>query len=134
MAVSQEAHDPLIGMWQAIDEKSGTQMIIELYLLGDEMQGKVVSVKTKSGEAIAPVCEPCKGPLGRVQVVGATFISGLKKNDGRWVGGTVVNLRPGFLQGTVANCEIELVNDRAKIFGYKWTRAFSGENYWRRYE
>jgi hypothetical protein len=113
-------------MWQAVDQKSGTQMTIELYLLEDEMQGKAVSVKTKSGEAITPFCEPCKGPLGRVQVVGMTFISGLKKSDGRWVGGKVVDLRPGFLQGVVASCEIELVNGRARIFGYKWTRAFSG--------
>lgn len=127
-ASGETSRDPLLGLWRAVDERSGVRSTIELFLRDDQMFGKITSLKSKDGEDLNPVCESCRGELAGAKVIGAVFISGLRKNGNKWAGGKVVDLRPGALQGVIANCELEVVDGRAKMFGYLW---FLGDvDYW----
>lgn len=133
LATNAGAKEPLVGHWRAIDKSNGEiQSIIELFLNDDGLHGKILAVLTRDGEKLDPVCTRCEGALKDAKVVGAVFITGLRKEGGRWVGGRVVDLRPGPTQGVVANCELELVDGKAKLVGYLWFRFMSGTDYWQR--
>ncbi|MBQ0935914.1 DUF2147 domain-containing protein [Ideonella paludis] len=126
------ASEPLAGRWLARDASSGVESTIELFLESDQMYGRIVSLRTQDGEVFDPICTGCKGALKDAKVVGAIFITGLRRSGDKWVGGKVVDLRPGPMQGTIANCEIELLQGRVKLFGYLWLRWLSGTDYWER--
>lgn len=122
-------NEPLVGVWRAVDD-SGTTSFIEIFMNNDQLHGRILNIFDESGSEINPVCERCKGVLKNKPVRGMTFIYGLKKENGKWVDGKVVDVRPGLFQGVTANCELELVGARAKIFGYLGVRYFSGLSFW----
>lgn len=126
------ASEPLAGRWFAKDASSGVESTIELFIESDQMYGRIISLRTQNGEVLDPVCTGCRGALKDAKVVGSVFITGLRKSGEKWVDGKVVDLRPGPMQGTIANCEIELLQGRAKLFGYLWLRWLSGVDYWER--
>lgn len=127
------ANEPLVGKWRAVDQSNGgVQSIIELFLKDGILHGKIVDVLTKDGERLDPICARCQGELKNAKVVGSIFLSGLKKDGARWIDGKVVDLRPGSTQGVTASCELDLVGDRVKLFGYLWFRFMSGTDYWQR--
>jgi uncharacterized protein (DUF2147 family) len=120
IAMPAIAAEPLEGRWLAKEREVVT--IIELKLREDRLEGTVVSI-TEKGLPVDPVCTKCDGDLKDAHVVGATFIRGLRKEGDKWVGGTVVDIRPenptrAGKQGFVANCEIQLVDGKARIFGW----------------
>jgi uncharacterized protein (DUF2147 family) len=128
---ASHAADPLLGTWRAVDNSNGgTQSFIELYMNGDQMQGRIVAIKSSDGASLDPICSYCSGVLANKKVVGAVFISGLTKSGSKWTGGKVIDLRPGPTQGATANCELELINGKARIFGYLWFRVLGGSDYW----
>lgn len=133
LQASAAANEPLVGKWRAIDQSNaGVQSIIELFVKDGMLHGRIVEVLTKDGEKLDPTCARCRGQLKDAKVVGAIFLSGLKKHGDRWIDGKVVDLRPGLTQGVVADCELELVDRRAKLFGFLWFRFLSGTDYWQR--
>lgn len=124
-------NEPLVGEWRAVDvSNSDTVSIIELYVAGGVLNGRVLNVFDREGNELNPVCERCSGPLKDKPIRGMTFIRGLKKSGPKWVDGKVVDLRPGPFQGVTASCEIELVGTKARLFGYLWLRRLSGESFW----
>ncbi len=130
---SVAASEPLVGKWRAIDKSNGeVQSIIELFVKDGNLHGRIVDILSRDGEKLDPICTRCQGELKDAKVVGAIFISGLKKDGNRWIDGKVVDLRPGPTQGITANCELELVDGRVKLSGYLWLRFMSGTDYWQR--
>lgn len=130
---SVAASDLLIGKWRAIDKSNGeVQSIIELFVKDGNLHGRIADILSKDGEKLDPICTRCQGELKNAKVVGAIFISGLKKDGNRWIDGKVIDLRPGPTQGITANCELELVDGKVKLFGYLWLRFMSGTDYWQR--
>lgn len=130
---SVAASEPLVGKWRAVDTANGdVQSIIELFVKDGTLNGRIVDILTRDGKKLDPLCAPCQGELKDAKVVGAIFLSGLKKDGNRWIDGKVVDLRPGPTQGITANCELDLVDGRAKLFGYLWFRFMGGTDYWQR--
>jgi len=126
------ANEPLVGRWRANEKLTGVETDIEIFLRGSRMFGRVVAVRDKERRSIDPICTGCRGALVNSRVVGIEFIFGLRNETGKWVGGTVVDIRPGLLQGMTANCELEIVDGRAKILGYIWGGLARGTSYWNR--
>jgi hypothetical protein len=120
----------LEGFWIATDSAHGTRSLIELFVDGSELKGRIVAITDRDGQALDPICDKCGEALRGKKVVGATFIWGLKKEGERWKGGRVIDLRPGPLQGVEASCELDLVDGRARIYGYLGLRAFGRESVW----
>jgi hypothetical protein len=136
VCLAARADEPLLGRWKAVDEgNSGAVTIIELYMDGGFMNGRVARVFDRYGNDINPVCERCFGELQNRPLIGATFIRGLRFNGAKWVDGKVIDLRPGLTQGVEASCEIEMVGSKAKLFGYRWRWArewLNGQAFWER--
>ncbi|MDD2179975.1 DUF2147 domain-containing protein [Acidovorax sp. D2M1] len=126
------ATESLIGFWRAVDDGNKLISIIELYLDEATLNGRIVSITDATGRQLNPICEKCSGDLKNKSLIGYRFIRKLRRHDERWVGGEVVDLRPGIGQGTVAQCEIELVDGKAQLLGYMFFGLVRGKATWER--
>lgn len=105
---------------------------MEIIIKNEKLQGRVVRILDKQGREISPVCIKCQDVQN---VIGMVFIRDLKRAGTKWVDGRVVDLRPGLTQGFQARCEIEYVNGKLRLFGYKWEWSrewLNGTSYWDR--
>jgi hypothetical protein len=128
---SESEPDPLVGRWRATDS-AGISSIIELYIENDKLFGRIVKTMDDDNEELNLVCEKCKGPDRGKAVNEIVFIRGLVKAGDRWVDGTVIDIRPGFWQGTEASCELSMNGEKAEILGYKWFRLLGQSSSWTR--
>jgi uncharacterized protein (DUF2147 family) len=126
------ASESVVGFWRASDDRNKLVSIIELYLVDSKLNGRIVSITNSRGERLTPVCERCKGDLNNKVIIGQRFISDLKRRDLKWVDGEVVDVRPGIGQGTVAHCELELVDGKVKLTGYVLFGLVRGTAIWDR--
>lgn len=128
---AQSNDDLLLGLWKAKDNL-GTVSIIEFYAVGEKINGRIVNIIDSNGVQIDPLCERCAGELKNQRVRSLTFINGLSKSNGKWTGGSVIDIRPGLFQGVVARCEIEVKGNKAILFGFLKYRWISGSSVWDR--
>src|SRR3546814_2430030 len=73
--------------WLATEADQKSTSIIELYLEGDQLAGRVVEVVDRNGQAVADTCADCPGELQGQAIVGMRFLWGLHEENGRWTGG-----------------------------------------------
>ena len=132
-APSARADDPLVGLWRASEDGGdGSSSIIELSIRDERMVGRIVRVVDAKGVETHPVCAKCKGPLEGRPLKGMEFITDLRREGDRWIDGHVIDLRSGFLQGTVVSCDLTLVDGKAVIRGYFVARILGGSSTWTR--
>src|SRR3546814_12362603 len=81
------AADAPLGRWLATEADQKSTSIIELYLEGDQLAGRVVEVVDRNGQAVAATCADCPGELQGQAIVGMRFLWGLHEENGRWTGG-----------------------------------------------
>jgi hypothetical protein len=125
------AQESLVGRWIAADDADkGVTSVVEFYQQDAKVHGRIFLTRDAKGQEIHPVCELCTGSLRGAPLKGMTFISGLVQQQQSWVGGQVIDLRPGLTQGLTASCEISLVNGRAIVLGYFMTRAWGQSRTW----
>ena len=134
VAVTARGEDePLVGRWRAVeDPKTGIVSIIELYLEGETLSGRVERIEDPSGQPLFPVCEHCPGEMAGKPLPGLRFLSGLRKEGDRWVGGRAIDLRDGTTQGLSASCDLSLVDGKAVLRAYVGLRAFGQTRVWTR--
>lgn len=126
------AAEKVLGRWIAHEASNDTTSVIELYLEQDLLAGRVVEIRDADGLRIAPRCERCPAPLAGSPISGLRFLWGLRAEDGRWVGGRVLDLRPGLSQGVEANAELQAVNDELRLHAYLGLPALGQSRIWRR--
>ncbi len=119
----------VLGHWLAHE---GDSSILELYLEGDALAGRILQVTSAEGDVLQPVCEHCPGDLEGRPITGLRFLWGLRLQDGRWVGGHVIDLRDGLTQGTIANAEIAPRGDTLVLHAYLGVRALGQTRIWTR--
>lgn len=90
------AADTPVGIWETIDDKTGQpKSLVEI----TEDSNGVLSGKIVKG--LGPEANPerrctaCKGEHKDELIRGMTFISGLKKDDDEWNGGTILDPESG---------------------------------------
>lgn len=134
VGAANAADEPLLGKWHALDDDSplGIASIVELYLQGDRLSGRIIKTVDASGNELHPVCENCTGELRGKPIKGMQFIWSLRKQGNKWVDGHVIDLRSGPTQGFEASCDLSMVDSKAVLHGYIGIRAFGKSNQWSR--
>ncbi|MGY0195865.1 DUF2147 domain-containing protein [Leptothrix sp. BB-4] len=126
--------DPLEGEWLAADPdaRQSTRSVIRIQRREGRLFGRIVRTLDADGREIAPACEHCLGDLKGRAYTDIEFIRDLKPGTRGWTGGTVIDLRPGAWQGTIANCELSLKGDKAVLLGYIGMRWLGRTSVWER--
>lgn len=125
-----ESADGVLGRWLAIESADATVSTIELYLEGDALAGRVIRVTGADGQVLNPVCARCSGDLEGKPITGMRFLWGLHPEDGKWTGGSVIDLRDGITQGTVASAELALVDGNVRLHAHLGIRALGQSRTW----
>jgi len=93
------AADPAEGFWISVDDKSGKVTAgWEIYVVGDTLYGKILSVAGYPQDVKAVKCKnsyhgfPLTGKVSEMPVVGTPWIFGLSRDKpGVWSGGHVID-------------------------------------------
>ena len=93
------ASDPALGYWISVDEKTGKATAgWEIYLNGDRLFGKILSVADHPQDVKASNCSesyrgfPLPGKVNEMPVVGTPWIFDLTLNrQGGWSGGNIID-------------------------------------------
>lgn len=127
------ANDTPVGKWKTIDDETHqVKSIVEITEEGGLLQGKVLQVlKPDDPTEAHPVCKKCDGERKNKPIEGMTIMWGLKKDDGEWSGGQILD--PS--KGKIYKVTIKLVDGGKKldVHGYigfsligrsqEWVRA-----------
>jgi len=112
------------GDWVSYDDKSGKKKsIVRITRQGDTISGKIIKLFNPSHTT----CVACKGKLHNKPIVGMTIFSGLKKRDGVWQGGKILDPK----NGKRYECKIWEEGNRLKVRGY--LMMFYRTQTWRRH-
>lgn len=114
---AMDANSP-VGYWKTIDDVTGKQKsIIQISEAPNHtLMGRVIKIFPKPGEDQHKVCAVCKGDKHNQPIVGMVVLSGLKKHDGMWDGGQILD--PA--NGKFYDCTLKFSDniDRLNVRGY----------------
>lgn len=115
LSLSVNGQNPILGQWKTIDDETGRQRsIVELYMLGDELHGKVVQLFRSPGEDPDPICEDCKDDRKNQKVIGMEILRDMQKDGNEWKDGTICDPE----NGKVYDCKIWLEDGKLMVRGY----------------
>lgn len=133
LPLAAAAFDSPLGGWQATERGQDSTTIIELYLDEDgALAGRIVRIVDGNGQTVSRNCAHCAGELKGKPLAGMRFLWGLHEQNGRWVGGKVIDLRDGLTQGVVANAELVVEQDQLTLHAYLGVRALGQSRTWQR--
>lgn len=82
------------GLWRTIDDETGeARSIVALEVVDGELRGRVE--KILNPDEPAPRCVECEGERRGQPIKGMTILWGLGREDGEWVGGSVLDPESG---------------------------------------
>jgi len=131
---SQQKHT-VEGKWVTVDDKTQKpKSIVELKVVDNVLTGKIIKLYPREGRPPNVKCTLCTDDRKNKPIEGLQIIRGLKKYDGEWSDGTVLD--PA--NGKVYSCKIWLDEKNANFLnlrGYigifyrtqKWVR-YTGKN------
>jgi hypothetical protein len=120
-----------LGKWSANDEaRPGVVSVVELFIRDQHLHGRILVTRNLDGQELQPVCEKCPGVLSGKPIKGMEFIKGLKLQKDSFVGGTVIDFRPGLTQGMQGSCDISINGDLAVFTGYWLVRQLGQSRVW----
>ena len=101
-----------IGRWKTIDDETNAERsIVEITLVGDELQGRILKIFYRPDEKPDPVCEACEGDRKNQPIVGMTFLWGLKRDGEDWAGGAILDPK----NGKIYNAKASLADGGQKL-------------------
>lgn len=124
--LSLAAQSP-VGMWKTVDDNTGeTRSIMEVYMNGDEMEGRIHQLL----DVDSPVtCDLCPGEKKDAKLIGMVIMWGLEEDGDEWEGGKIMDPE----NGKTYKCYIELEGkNKLKVRGYIGFRAVGRTQYWYR--
>ena len=124
--------DAALGRWLAYEASDGSTTLVELYRVGDTLEGRVLSMTDAQRQPLLRHCTRCPGTLRGEPLVGMRFLWGLRQQDGQWLGGEVMDLREGLTQGLRAEAEIRVEGDHLRLRAFRGLRALGQTRVWRR--
>ncbi|HVT35673.1 MAG TPA: DUF2147 domain-containing protein [Nevskiaceae bacterium] len=130
--VAHAADGDYTGRWRTPPEPDGVDSTVELYLQDDHLYGRVLQVRDRNGAEVLRRCERCDGARRGQPLAGMVFIENLHRDGERWIGGRVIDLRPGMTQGVTGTVEISLDHGRAVVYGYKGLHMLGESSTWTR--
>ena len=107
-----EASSSPVGTWKTIDDNTGeARGLIQLFLQGDELQGRIVGSFPQPGVVDPPLCEKCPGERKGKPKIGMIFMWGLKLDGDTWRDGEILD--PD--SGDVYSAKVHLIDDGKKL-------------------
>ena len=84
------------GLWRTIDDKTGKEKsLVRIVEVNGEFRGTVEKLFREASEDPNPLCDKCPGDRKNKPVIGMTILTGLKKDDGLWAGGEILDPQNG---------------------------------------
>lgn len=95
------------GLWRTIDDHSGKEKsLVRIVEFNGEFRGTIEKLFREPGEEPNPNCEKCPGDKKNKPVIGMTILTGLKKDNGLWSGGEILDPQ----NGKTYKCKVWLEN------------------------
>jgi uncharacterized protein (DUF2147 family) len=119
----------ITGKWTTIDDNSGKEKsVVEIYLKGDKVYGKVTKIIVGPGEDPDPVCDKCPHDDIRYdkKIIGMEIIRDLTKTGEAYSDGTILDPE----EGKVYRCKLWAEGNELKVRGY-WGPFFRTQT-WKR--
>ncbi len=100
-------HDPAIGTWKTIDDKTGqAKSLVKIEVVNGELQGTVIQTFPTSGETPITHCTLCSDARKNQPIVGMKIMNGLKQDKaGHWSGGEILDPKEGKIYKVKLNTE-----------------------------
>ena len=84
------------GLWRTIDDKTGKEKsLVRIVEVNGEFRGTIEKLFREPGEDPHPNCDKCPGDRKNKPVIGMTILNGLKKDNGQWSGGEILDPQNG---------------------------------------
>jgi len=117
---------PVVGMWQAYDDKTGhPNGVIRLYIQNGRLNGVVA--RLRDGVPADATCFKCSPPMKDKPILGLVILWGLKPDGDSWGGGTVLDPE----SGDTYRCNIRLAApDKLELRGYVGISLFGRTQTW----
>jgi len=115
--MSPSAAQNAIGKWKTIDDNSGEERsVVEIFERSGKVYGKIVKLFRKPGEDPDPICDECDSDDARYRkkVIGMEIIRDMKKTDGEYTEGTILDPE----SGKVYRCRFWVEGNELKLRGY----------------
>ena len=104
-AFSQNAND-VIGKWKTIDDETGeAKSIVELYKVGNKLQGKVIQILNPA--KVDNVCTLCEDNRKGKRIQGMIIVKDMVWDVDEWDDGTILDPN----KGSIYDCKLWLEND-----------------------
>lgn len=118
----------LIGRWKTVDDETGKEKgVVEIYEINGVYYAKIVEIFEEQHKN--KKCVLCSGDDKDKPFLGLVIIRGLKKSEGEFNGGTVLDPK----NGKQYKCYIKFENnDKIKIRGYIGVPLLGRTQYWYR--
>lgn len=105
LAFSQNAND-VIGKWKTIDDETGeAKSIVELYKVGNKLQGKVIQILNPA--KVDNVCTLCEDDRKDKRIQGMIIVKDMVWDVDEWDDGTILDPN----KGSIYDCKLWLEND-----------------------
>lgn len=120
-----------IGYWRAYDDHGNARSIVQLSVINNTLQGKIVKIiAPKPGDKLNPYCSNCSDQFRNQPLKNLTFVWGLKKKGDRWEGGHILDTDTGH----VYRCQISISSDNKTlhVLGYVAAPLFGKTINWER--
>ncbi|MFT4697149.1 MAG: hypothetical protein ACI9SJ_000265 [Flavobacteriaceae bacterium] len=117
----------IVGEWVTYHDKTKSKKsVIEIYKVGDEYFGKII---TLFEDPLDSICEKCKGKNKDMPVIGMEFIENLKKDGEEFNDGTILDPK----DGKKYKCYLKLLNkNKLKVRGFVGFSIIGRTQYWLR--
>jgi uncharacterized protein (DUF2147 family) len=126
-AAGSAARSPL-GLWRIIDEETNRpKALIRITEINGMLSGRIEKLLSDKPDS---VCEKCRGELKNKPVLGMIILTGMRKGEDGYDGGTILD--PS--KGEIYKCRLELEEGGAtlKVRGYAGIALFGRTQIWHR--
>ncbi len=120
-----------VGTWETISDVTGKPTsIVEITLEGEQLLGKIEKLILDPTEDQNPLCSACPDKKKDQPIQGLTILWGLKKADGEWNDGFILDPENGKTYGS----ELRVTEDNQKlqVRGYIGFSLFGRTQVWTR--
>jgi len=116
----------VFGKWKTIDDVTGKEKgIVEIFEYKGKVYGKIIEIFEADKKHLK--CEKCEGEDHNKPILGMNIIKGLKKNDGIYDGGKIVDPK----NGKSYHCKMTLEGkDKLIVRGYIGITLFGRSQTW----
>ena len=117
ISITANAQESVLGKWITIDDETGIKKsVIELFMKGNRLHGKVAELYLTPEEAQNPLCTECEGELNGEPVRGMEILTkmGYNAENKEWTEGEILDPE----NGTTYDCKLWLEEGKLNVRGY----------------